>query len=50
MLKKIYKLILVILLISPSNSLAQNPINFVQSTVNKASDILKQNISKELGD
>ena len=47
MLKNILKLILVIFLILPSNSFAQNPSEFVQSTANKASSILKQNISKE---
>ena len=47
MVKKIFKISFIILLIFQTKSLANNPSDFVQSTVNKASDILKQNISKE---
>ena len=47
MVKKIFKISFILFLIFQTKSLAINPSDFVQSTVNKASDILKQNISKE---
>ncbi len=45
--KKIFKISFILLLMFQSKSLAISPSDFVQSTVNRASDILKQNISKE---
>jgi len=47
MVKKIFKISFILLLIFQSKSLAISPSDFVQSTVNDASEILKQNISKE---
>ncbi len=45
--KKIFKFFLVFFLIFQTESFATNPSDFVQSAVNRASEILKQNISKE---
>tara|TARA_B100001741_G_scaffold162069_1_gene134056 strand:+ start:443 stop:1027 length:585 start_codon:yes stop_codon:yes gene_type:complete len=45
--KKIFKFFLVFFLIFQTESFAINPSDFVQSAVNRASEILKQNISKE---
>tara|TARA_B100001250_G_C19487452_1_gene651487 strand:- start:51 stop:635 length:585 start_codon:yes stop_codon:yes gene_type:complete len=45
--KKIFKFFFVFLLIFQNESLAINPSDFVQSAVNRASEILKQNISKD---
>ena len=45
--KKIFKFFLVFFLTFPTESFATNPSDFVQSAVNRASEILKQNISKE---
>ncbi len=47
MLKKIFIITFIFFLIFQTKSFAINPSDFVQSTVNKASEILKQNISKE---
>ena len=47
MLKNIFKLFLIVFLFSSSKSFAVNPADFVQSTVNQASDLLKQNLSKQ---
>ena len=44
--KKIFKFFLVFFLTFQTESFATNPSDFVQSAVNKASEILKQNISK----
>ena len=44
--RKIFKLVFVLFLLCQSESFAINPSDFVQSAVNKASEILKQNISK----
>ena len=45
--KKIFKFFLVFFLAFQTESFATNPSDFVQSAVNRASEILKQNISKE---
>ena len=45
--KKIFKFFLVFFLTFQTESFATNPSDFVQSAVNRASEILKQNISKE---
>ena len=45
--KKIFKFFLVFFLTFQTESFATNPSDFVQSAVNRASKILKQNISKE---
>ncbi len=45
--KKIFKFFLVFFLIFQTESFATNPSDFVQSAVNRASEILKQNVSKE---
>ena len=44
--RKIFKFFFVFFLILQSESQAANPSDFVQSAVNRASEILKQNISK----
>ncbi len=45
--RKIFKFFFVFFLLSQTESFAANPSEFVQSAVNRASEILKQNISKE---
>ena len=45
--RKIFKFFFVFFLIFQSESQASNPSDFVQSAVNRASEILKQNISKD---
>ena len=45
--RKIFKFFFVFFLILQSESQAANPSDFVQSAVNRASEILKQNISKD---
>ena len=45
--KKIFKFFLVFFLIFQTESFAINPSDFVQSAVNRASEILQQNISKD---
>ena len=45
--KKIFKFFLVFFLTFQTESFETNPSDFVQSAVNRASEILKQNISKE---
>ena len=45
--KKIFKFFLVFFLTFQTESFATNPSDFVQSAVNRASEILKQNISRE---
>ena len=44
--RKIFKFVFVFFLLCQNESFAVNPSNFVQSAVNRASEILKQNISK----